>query len=510
MENKKIRLKLNPVMTLVILIALTIVLSGVLSLFGLEASYNEVNEVTNTYDSTWVAVESLFNLSGIKYIFESTVSNFAAFTPLSMLLIILIGIGIMEKSGFLKTSFNILTRKAQKKTITFIMVLVCILFSIAGDIGYVVMIPLSALIFYHGRRNPLIGIAASFAALSCGSGLSLFLTSLDSSLLKETTNAAHILDANYTISTWAFIAIMFVSIIALASIITVITERITMTKVNKYEFKDEKKDLRLTKREIRGLLFSLTMGGLYLLIFIYNIIPGLPFSGNLLDYTQELYIDKLFSPNSFFSQGFVFIITILFVIFGLFYGIGAKTIKNHNDFCSFLTHSLDGIGRPILLIFLASVLINVFKKTNIGTVLCAIVANLIDGSTFTGIPLIILLFIGIAFVTLFLPNSLNRWTILAGACVPKLMSNGVSPEFCQIILRFAECSFYGLTPIMAYYIIYLAYLEKYNQDQEPISLFTTFKYQLPYSIATFILLLVIIILWYVIGLPLGIGAMPNI
>ena len=480
MENKKIRLKLNPVMTLVILIALTIVLSGVLSLFGLEASYNEVNEVTNTYDSTWVAVESLFNLSGIKYIFESTVSNFAAFTPLSMLLIILIGIGIMEKSGFLKTSFNILTRKAQKKTITFIMVLVCILFSIAGDIGYVVMIPLSALIFYHGRRNPLIGIAASFAALSCGSGLSLFLTSLDSSLLKETTNAAHILDANYTISTWAFIAIMFVSIIALASIITVITERITMTKVNN------------------------------LLIFIYNIIPGLPFSGNLLDYTQELYIDKLFSPNSFFSQGFVFIITILFVIFGLFYGIGAKTIKNHNDFCSFLTHSLDGIGRPILLIFLASVLINVFKKTNIGTVLCAIVANLIDGSTFTGIPLIILLFIGIAFVTLFLPNSLNRWTILAGACVPKLMSNGVSPEFCQIILRFAECAFYGLTPIMAYYIIYLAYLEKYNQDQEPISLFTTFKYQLPYSIATFILLLVIIILWYVIGLPLGIGAMPNI
>ena len=281
MENKKIRLKLNPVMTLVILIALTIVLSGLLSLFGLEASYNEVNEVTNTYDSTWVAVESLFNLSGIKYIFESTVSNFAAFTPLSMLLIILIGIGIMEKSGFLKTSFNILTRRTQKKTITFIMVLVCILFSIAGDIGYVVMIPLSALIFYHGRRNPLIGIAASFAALSCGSGLSLFLTSLDSSLLKETTNAAHILDANYTISTWAFIAIMFVSIIELASIITVITERITMTKVNKYEFKDEKKDLRLTKREIRGLLFSLTMGGLYLLIFIYNIIPGLPFSGNL-------------------------------------------------------------------------------------------------------------------------------------------------------------------------------------------------------------------------------------
>ncbi len=510
MDNKKNKNKLNPVMTLVILIGLTIILSGILSLFGLEATYNEVNEVTNTYDKVWVSVESLFNLSGIKYIFESTVSNFAAFTPLSMLLITLIGIGIMEKSGFLKTLFNILTRKAQKRTITFIMVLVCILFSIAGDIGYVVMIPLSALIFYHGRRNPLIGIITSFSALTCGTGLSLFLTSVDSSLLNKTLGAAHILDVNYSSSTWGFVIIMFVSILILAGVITAVTEKITAFNVSKYEFKDDKKELRLTKREIRGLLFSLVMGGLYLLIFIYNIIPGLPFSGNLLDYSQNLYIDKLFSSSSFFSQGFVFIITMLFIILGLFYGIGSKSIKNNNDFCSFLTHSLDGIGRTILLILLSSILINIFKKTNIGVVVCAMVSNLIENSTFTGLPLLILFFIGCAISTIFLPNSLNKWTILAGSCVPKLMSNGLSPEFCQVIFRFAEGVFYGLTPIMAYYIIYLAYIEKYNQDDEPITLLSSIKYQCVYSIATFAVLLLVLILWYVIGLPLGIGAMATI
>lgn len=510
MNNQKPKTKLNPIMTLVILIGLTILLSGILSLFGLEATYNEVNPVTNAYDRTLVTVESLFSLSGIKYIFSSTVSNFASFTPLSMLIIILIGIGIMEKSGFLKTAFTILTKNFQRKTITFFMVLICVIFSIAGDLGYVIMIPISALLFLHGRRNPLIGIVAAFAGLTCGSGISAFLTSVDSSLLTTTLNASHILDPNYSISTWAFIFIMVIAIFLISAVITFITERITIEKVPKYEFKEEKKEFKLTKRELRGLIFSLTMGIIYILIFIYNIIPGLPFSGNLLDYSQNLYIDKLFSSNSFFSQGFVFIVTILFVILGLFYGIGARTIKNNNDFCDDLSHSLDGIGKTIILILLSSVLINVFKKSNIGTVIVALLSNLISSSKFSGIPLLILFYICVSISTLVLPNSVNKYSILAGSSIPILMNAGFSPEFSQVIFRFAECSTYSLTPILAYFVIYLAYIEKYNQDNEPISLFRTLKYQRPYAIATFISLLALLIIWFVIGLPIGINTIPTI
>ncbi len=502
MQNKKDKVSLNPIMTLMILIGLAILLSGILALLGIGA--------TNPAEGNWVAVESLLSLRGIKYIFQSTVANFASFTPLSMLIIILIGIGIMDKSGFLKTTFSLITRKCQKKTITFVLALICIISSIGGDLAYVVMIPLSALLFYYGRRNPLHGIVISFAALTCGTGLSIFKTSVDSSLDALTLDAAHILDSSYTLSYLGYFVIMTVAIFVLAAVITYVAEKFSVNDVPKYEFKDEKKEFKLAKRDIRGLIFAGTFGIIYLLIFIYNIIPGLPLSGNLLDYSQKLYIDKLFNPNSFFSQGFVFIVTIWFVILGLFYGLGSRSIKNNNDFCDYLTHSLDGIGRTIILILLSSILINVFKKTNIGTVVTALIGNLISNCKFTGIPLLLMFFFGTAIATILLPNTVNKWTILASTCVPTLMNVGFSPEFIQVIFRFAESMTYGLTPIMAYFVIYLAYMEKYNTSDKPIGIFKILNYQKKYALATSVVLLILLIIWYLVGLPIGINVMPTI
>ncbi len=505
MNKFKEKITLNPVMTFLILILLTIVLSGFLNLIGFEATYNKIDVTTGEYTVTSESVESLLSLSGIKYIFTSTVSNFTSFTPLSMLIIVLIGIGIMEKSGFIKTTFTILTKYCKRFTITFWLVLISVLSSIAGDLGYVIMIPIAALMFSYGRRNPLLGIVAVYAALTAGSGINMLLTSVDSEMLKYTlVNAANI-DVNYTLSTMCFIFIMTVAVLLVSVVITIITEKISVNNVDKYEFKEEKKELRLGKREYRGLIFSITAGALYLLIFIYNIIPGLPFSGNLLDYTQDFYIDKLFSYDSFFSNGFVFIVTIFFIILGLFYGIGAKTIKNNNDFCEDLTHSLDGTGRTLILIFLGSILINVFKKSNIGTVLTVTLTNLLGNSSLAGVPLIIALFAISALSTLFLTGSTSKWAIISTSAIPLFMNNSLSPEFAQVIVRFGECMTIGITPLLAYFTVYIAYLEKYNQQDNPISLFRTLKYQAVYGILVGILLLALAIGWYLIGMPIGIN-----
>ena len=507
-RNLKDKITLDPIMTLLILIVLTIVVSGFLSLLGVQVNYNSItDDITFNYTQSLVSIESLFSLSGLKYIFTTTVSNFVSFKPLSSLIIILIGIGVMEKSAFLKTVVTLLTKKAKRKSVTFVLVLLCVLSSIMGDLPFVVMIPLSALIFIYGHRNPYIGIIASYAALSAGAGISIFLTSTDSALMDYTLLGAHVLDKSYNLGTMIFFLIMLVTVILVSIAITFITENIIAPRIPKYEFPEEEmeEEFTITKRQLRGLIIAGFAGLLYLLFFIYCIIPGLPLSGALLDYSQEFYIDKLFSVDSFFSTGFVFVVTMFFVILGFFYGLGAKTIKNNKDLCDDLGHSLDGIGKTLVLIFFASTFISIFKRTNIGEVVTASLVNILTIDGIGAFPIIIILFIISALVTIFLPGSVFKWAIMAGITVPAFMNIGLSPEFAQVIFRFGESVTMGLTPLATYYVIYLAYLEKYNQDKKPINLFKTLRFQIPYSVAVGVILLGLLIVWYIIGLPLGIG-----
>ena len=502
--KKTEKIGLHPVMFLLILCFIVIVLSGILSFFNIQATYNKVSTLTGDYYVTTESVTSLFSLSGLKYIFTSTVKNFTNFAVLSNLIIILIGIGIMVKSGFLKTVITLLTKKVKKNTVTFVLVFLCIISSIIGDLSFVIFIPLSALLFLYGKRSPMIGIITSFAALTCGNAISIFLTSIDSSLLTLTLNSAHIIDGSYNISSFGYVFINLVALIILSFVITNISENIIAKKVPKYDFPEEEieDDLVLTKRKMRGLVYAFGAGAIYFLIFLYNIIPGLPLSGNLLDYSQTLYIDKLFSYDSFFSNGFVFIVAVLFVIWGLCYGIGAKTITNNKEFIDALGYSLNKIGKIIVMIFAVSIFINIFKYSNIGGVFTAALANIVSKSNFGAFPLIILLFIVSAGASLLLPNTLNSWAILSST-VPTLFSAGISPEFSQLIFRLGNSISLGLTPVFAYFIVYLAFLANYNQSNKAITVGTAIKYQLPYALITFLTFLGIIIIWYILGLPLG-------
>lgn len=493
-------------MTFLMYAGIIIVLSGILYLLGMQQEVYKINATTYEYSQSLLSVESLLSLRGIKYIFSSTVSNFMNFAPLSSFIIILIGFGVMEKSGFLKTIVAAITKKLKKNTVTFLIVFFSVIGSLMGDLSYIILLPLSATIFKYGKRNPALGLIASFAGLTCGQGLSIIFTSVDSSLLSETLLASKVIDKTYRLATISDIFIMTVAVILISLALTWITEKYIAPKLGKYQIPEEDIETKLIgRKELRGLIFALGAAFIYIIIFLYNIIPGLPFSGALLDNTQIFYIDKLFSYNSFFSNGFVFVVTIFFVILGLFYGLGARTIKNNKDFVDTLGHSLDGTGKTLVLIFFASVFISLFKKTNIGNVFVATLANFMGSLHFQGLPLIILLFIVSALATVLVPVSLTKWNILAPVVVPIFMNAGITPEFAQIIFRFGECVTMGITPLMAYFVIYLAMLNKYNGQEKPVSLMEAIRYQIPYSIVTFLILLTILILWYIVGLPLGIN-----
>lgn len=497
--------KLHPVMGLLLIIFIVIIISGILSLVNFSFSYSKINTTRYEYISSTESIINLFSLHGLKYIFANTVANFANFKVLSNLIIILLGIGVMESSGFLKTALGLLTRKAKKKSVTFVIILLCLISSIVGDLPFLAFIPLSGLIFKYGKRNPNIGVISSFAALTCGYGLSILFTSVDSSLASLTTLSAKMLDQSFTFNTFALILFMVVVTLIMSVVLTEITENIIVKKLPKYEFDDESLEFNPSKVELKGLILAIFASIIYLIIIIYNIIPGLPLSGNFLNYRESLYIDKLFGTNSFFSNGFVFIITMLFIIWGLVYGIVSKNIKNTRDFVDGLGYSLNGIGKTLVYVFAGSALISIFKYSNIGNVIVAGLTNLIIDSKFTGLALVTLLFVSVIVATIFVPSSITKWSIMSTSVVPTFLNAGISAEFTQLIFRLGESVSLGLTPLFSYFIIYLAYLERGSQNKNEIGLRDAFSYVLPYSVITGFIFFALIVLWYVIGLPLGIN-----
>jgi aminobenzoyl-glutamate transport protein len=507
MKNKKF----SPIFVFIILTFVTILLSFVLSLFNLQAEYSTVNSFSNTLQNNVIQVENLFSVTGVKYIITSTVSNFVNFEPLSMLIIILIGIGVIEKSGFARTFFTLITQNSRKYTITFALIFLSIISSVFGNIGFVLLLPIGAMMFKYGHRHPLGGIIASFAGICFGYGINIFLTSMDTSLMSLTLTAAKVIDVDYSIGIYFQLFIMIVALILASILLTRVTERTIMPKLGKYEF-DEVETLdkvKFTNRELRGLVVGIGAAILYLIVVVYMIIPGLPFSGGLLDNNGVYYIDKLFGPNSLFSQGFVFIITFLFIVVGLAYGFMARTISNNKEVSECLSFSLDGIGGIIVLLFVSSLFINVFEKSNIGLIIVALLTQLVEVFSFSGFGLVVLLFIVSVICGLFYTGLKSKWEVMSGLVVPTLMNASISPEFAQFIYVAGSSLSMAFTPVMAYYVIYIAYMEKYDKNDD-VTLFGSFKYMKSYGAVMFALWIILILGFYITGVPMGINSTPGL
>ena len=369
------------------------------------------------------------------------------------------------------------------------------------------MLPIGALLFKYGRRNPFGGIIASFAALSFGTGINIFLSANDSALLSLTLKAATVMDTSYKIGSFFALFIMIVVLIVTAFVFTYVTEKKIMPRLPKYESEEE--ELILTNKELRGIIVGLGIGILYTLIILYNIIPGLPLSGMLLDRHADFYIDMLFGANSLFNKGFIFIVTVLFVLIGMGYGFMTKSIRTNKDISESLAYSLDDIGSILVLLFFASLFVTVYKESQIGEVITASISGLIGNLKFTGLWLILVSVILISISNIFCPDSLTKWSIISASIVPLFMNASISPEFSQIIYGAADSITNGFTPLFVYYVIYLAFLEKYNKG-DMVNLTSSSKYMVPYSIYMAVIWIIILAAWYMIGIPVGIGSYPGV
>ncbi len=532
MAKKKLRLKkfnLHPVTSMILLIALVIIVSFILSLCKASTTYNVINIETGQTKTEVVKVVNQMNYKGVKTLISDALKNFVSFAPLGTLLVTLLGLGVAEATGLIDTVLRRRILKIPPRTVTFLLLLLAIFSSIVNEVGYAVMIPLGALVFLINGRNPLAGIATAFAGVAFGYSISFFVGATDIALLPYTRVAANLIDEGFHVSMTSNLFIMIVSCFILAAIGTIAGENFAIKRFGRYlsktrddlgqtkeiEFLDlkyeEQKKLKEDSYEKKGLRWALITSIVVVVLFIYMVIPGLPLSGMLLDLNEEAYVNQLFGTNSYFHDGFTYMTAIYFALSGIAYGIGAKSIKNDKDIINNLVEKLKDIGLVVVMIFFASQLITVFKATNIGIYITALFSNLLKSLPVNGWLLILVSMIFIAISNLFMPNSISKWSIISPVLVPLMMQSNISPQFCQYIFRAAESMTNGITPLLAYFVVYLAYLNIYNRDPErPVTIKKGINYMLPYMLWFVIGWILIIMAWYIIGLPLGPGVMPTL
>ena len=506
MKKKKIRL--HPALLFLLLTLGIMIFSSIGSILNLEASYYVVNEATGDLTSQVVNINNLFNRTGLQYLISNMLNNFLNFAPLGNLIIGLLGVGVAYKSGYLNSLFKMIRQKVPRKFLTFIVVLLGIIFSMFYEVGYVILIPLAAILFMNLGRHPSAGICAAFSGITFGYGANIIVNRFDSMLTLYSEKASKILDSSYNVNLYGNIIFTAISMILVAYVGMLVTEKFIIPKLGKYYFDEEEPSQEdiVSKKERKGVILSLGATLIAVILLVYCIIKGLPFSGLLLDLTQNKYVDMLFGSGSYFYKGSVTIFSFLLIFSSLIYGIRVGTIKDNRDLVDGMSYYLKDVASLLVLIFFAAQFCMIFKETNIGLFIVASLSELLNEFQLTGLLLIVVTFIIVAICTFFIPMASTKWAILSPIVVPMFMQSSMTPEFAEAVFRAADSSIKGLTPIFSYFVILIGFLHIYNKRKNDVITITdAMSLMIPYTIAFTILWLIIILAFYIIGIPIGIG-----
>ena len=477
----------NPAILFVGLAVIVIIASAIVS----NANITVQHPTTN---ATITAV-NLLTVDGLHRILTGLVTNFTSFAPLGTVLTALLGLAVAEASGLIRTSLRLLVMSSPKKLLTVVVVFAGVLSHTASDIGYVLLIPLSAMVFLAVGRHPLAGLAASFAGVSGGFSANLLLGPIDAMLAGITQEAAHIVDPAYLVTPAANYYFMASSAILVTILGTWITEKIIVPRLGDYKGEAVPETLeKLTDAEKRGMRFAI----IALLVFAGLILWGTVPADGFLRVAKTG--DLLKSP---FLSGIVAVIFAGGVFLGLAYGIGARTIKNTNDMMTAMENSMKTMATYIVLAFFAAQFIAFFNWSNLGVIIAVNGAEVLRSLEVGGVTLIILFVLATMILDLLIGSAAAKWALVAPIFVPMMMILGYSPEMTQAAYRIGDSVINIVSPLMAYFPLIVAFAQKYDPKA---GIGTLMALMMPYSVAFFFGWTLFLIIWFYFALPLGPGA----
>jgi aminobenzoyl-glutamate transport protein len=526
-----------------------VLLSGVADFFGVSALDPRPEGARGRAPDGVIEVVSLLNGDGLRRIVENLVTNFTSFVPLGTVLVALLGVGVAEKSGLISAAIRSLVLAAAsfrtfaipsvvgktgfkrmialylnlpvikqvfgvfifpamnfllepRRLVTITIVFAGIVSNTASEMGYVVLVPLAAVIFLALGRHPLAGMAAAFAGVSGGYSANLLIGTIDPLLAGITQEAAQLIDPGYMVHpavNWYF---MIVSTFLITAIGAFVTLKIVEPKLGKYDPSIASEDLSddssmdpITDTEKRGLkMAGLAVLGVSFMIFMsaypeWGVLRN-PETGDVLD-----------SP---LLRGMVSLIFVFFLIPGYVYGRVTGTMKSDRDVIDGMAKAMSTLGLYIVLVFFAAQFVAFFGWSNLGPIVAVKGADFLLAINLTG-PMVFIPFILMCcFVNLMLGSASAQWAITAPIFVPMLMLVGYSPEVIQAAYRIGDSTTNIITPMMSYFGLILAFATRYDRK---LGIGTIISTMLPYSIFFLVGWVILFYVWvFGFGMPVGPGA----
>ncbi|MCX6520636.1 MAG: AbgT family transporter [Actinobacteria bacterium] len=448
-------------------------------------------------------VKSLLAIDGIRFVFSSFVNNFAGFAVVAVTFIAMAGVGVAEKAGMMAALIRKLVKVAPPKLIAFFIVLVGVLSSVASDAGYLILIPLAAAAFVTVNRHPLAGLAAAFAGVACVFAVNVLITPVDS-MLTEITNEA-IGPNGKPLEITANLYFGIVSSIVMAIVAVIVTQRIVEPRLGKWDpslgdpaFQgaagdgDEAAQAAAEARGLKFALYALLVVGVLLLLMT------VPSGAPLRDATTGDLIG-----NTPFMASLIFIISLTFLICGIAFGKGAKTISGSGDVINAVTATFAGLSGLVFMLLMISQFIAFFNYTNLPRVAAVEMAQLLERAGLGALPLLIGLILVIVLLDIIIPGVVPKWAIFAPVFIPIFDRLGVAPQTVLAAYRVGDSPMNSVTPLMVYLPFIVTVAQRYDKKA---GLGTIISLMIPYVFAILGAWLLLFTAWWILDIPLGPGS----
>ncbi len=491
----------QPITLFGILCIVVVLLSWVGSMLGWSATGEMYNKASGAVEMTTVGVFNLLSRDGIVYMLESFVSNAIGYSPLGVMLVMFVGIGMADGSGLIAVSLRKIVKHAPHKLLIPILMLVGVCGNLASSSATLVLVPIAGIIYLNYGKHPLAGMMGMLAAITSGYSANLIVTDTDAVLSAVTQDAARIIDPNYVVTPLSNYYFLIGSAFLLAILCTIVTEKVIGPMLGPYDPSEAGEDLsKFTLDEVSEQESKAFRAAMLTLLAMVVILVALCVPANSIFRNPET---GSLLTGSLLMNALIPILSLLFLIPSLVYGFKCGVFKGERDVVNALYASFGKLTSVFAIALTAGQFMKWFAKSNLGTLLAFNGAELLGKLNLNYIVLLVIFIILTALLNVFMNSSTAKWFIFAPVFVPMLMNLGISPELAQLAYRVGDSCTNGVTPLNSFLPVILMFMQRYKKDA---GIGTYVATLLPYALSFLAVWTVFFIVWMVAGLPIGPGA----